>query len=66
MRASTMVHVYNRKADEWVVFVSGRFSERRIEAEYERAVHRARALAVQAGVPLRVHDASGRAIDSDG
>jgi Uncharacterized protein conserved in bacteria (DUF2188) len=50
-----MVHVYNRSADEWVVFKSGAFTERSIETEFDRAVRRARELARTSGVPVRIH-----------
>ncbi len=60
MSAPTTVHVYNRFADEWVVFVSGAFAERSVEPEFDRAVHRARELAQQSGSPLRIHATSSR------
>ncbi len=58
--APAMVHVYNRFADEWVVFLSGAFTERTVENEYDRAVRLARELAQRSGVPVRIHAVNTR------
>ena len=66
MQGSLVVHLYNRGANEWVVFQTGCFADRFIEPTFEQALSRARELAARSGVKLRIHSDSHALVHAEG
>lgn len=65
-RAIPVVHIYCRCDDEWVVFATGRFADRRVDPDLAGALEVARRLSEDTGLPLRIHDSEPRSVGSSG